>query len=238
MTVVIPVRDDAELLTRCLAALREQTRRPDEVIVVDNASSDASAAIAVSAGARVVFCAEVGIPAAAAAGYDAAGGDLILRLDADCVPPSTWVQDAVAAFSRSPEAVAASGRAHFIDGPRALRWTARIYLGAYEVAAGSALGHRPLFGSNLAMKTDAWHAVRDEVHRHDAETHDDLDLSFHLGSIGPIERMAGTRMGISMRPLWPGRDFGRRMRRGSRTVRLHWPEDFPPYRWRRLRARR
>lgn len=237
ISVVIPVRDDAELLTRCLAALREQTRQADEVIVVDNASSDASAAIAASAGARVVFCPEVGIPAAAAAGYDAATGDLILRLDADCVPPSTWVEDAGAWFSRSPRCVAATGGARFIDGPRALRWTALIYLGAYEIATGSALGHRPLFGSNMAIRRDAWHAVREHVHRHDAETHDDLDLSFHLGSIGRIGRMAGQRMGISMRPLWPGRDFGRRMRRGTRTVRLHWPEDFPPYRWKRLRVR-
>ncbi|MGW9628862.1 glycosyltransferase family A protein [Microbacterium sp. NPDC055521] len=238
ISVVIPVRDDAELLTRCLAALREQTRQADEVIVVDNASSDASAAIAASAGAHVVWCPEIGIPVAAAAGYDAASGDLILRLDADCVPPPTWVRDAEATFSRSRHIVAATGGARFIDGPRALRWTARIYLGAYDAAAASALGHRPLFGSNLAMRATAWHSVREEVHRHDPETHDDLDLSFHLGAIGPIGRMPGERMGISMRPLWRGRDFGRRMRRGSRTVRLHWPDDFPPYRWRRLRARR
>lgn len=237
VSVVIPVRDDAELLIRCLTALNGQTRRADEVIVVDNASSDASAAIAASAGALVVECPQVGIPAAAATGYDAATGDLILRLDADCVPPTTWVQDAAATFSRNPRIVAATGGARFIDGPRALRWTARIYLGAYAVASGSALGHRPLFGSNLAMTTDAWGAVRAEVHRDDPETHDDLDLSFHLGAIGPIGRIAGKRMGISMRPLWPGRGFARRARRGFRTVRMHWPEDFPPYRWRRLRAR-
>lgn len=236
MSVVIPVRDDAELLTRCLDALREQTRQADEVIVVDNASSDASAAIAASAGARVVTCPEIGIPAAAAAGYDEAAGDLILRLDADCVPPPTWVHDAVASLS-STATVATTGGARFIDGPRALRWTAEVYLGAYTAAAGAALGHRPLFGSSLAMRTDAWRAVRADVHRHDAETHDDLDLSYHLGEVGRIGRIRGGRMGISMRPLWPGRGFHRRVRRGFRTVRMHWPEDFPPYRWRRLRER-
>ncbi|MFJ4045157.1 glycosyltransferase family A protein [Microbacterium sp. NPDC089987] len=235
MSVVIPVRDDAELLERCLAALGEQTRQADEVIVVDNASSDASATIAASAGARVVPCAEIGIPAAAAAGYDAASGDLILRLDADCVPSATWVADAEATFSRSPDIVAATGGARFIDGPRALRWTAAIYLGGYAVAGGAALGHRPLFGSNLAMRADAWRSVSAVVHRHDAETHDDLDLSYHLGAVGRIGRITGGAMGISMRPLWPGRGFRRRVRRGFRTVRMHWPEDYPPYRWRRLR---
>ena len=238
ISVVIPVRDDAGPLERCLTALRRQTRAPDEVIVVDNASSDASATIAVSAGARVVRCAEVGIPPAAAAGYDAATGDLILRLDADCTPPLTWVQTAEALFLQSPDLLAASGPARFTDGPRALRWTSAVYLGGYGLAAGAALGHRPLFGSNMAMRTDAWLAVRAEVHRHHAETHDDLDLSYHLGGLGRLGRLQGAPMGISMRPLWPGRGFRRRMRRGLDTVVLHWPDDFPPWRWRRLHARR
>ena len=41
-SVVIPVRNDAAYLERCLRALREQTRVPDEIVVVDNASSDLS----------------------------------------------------------------------------------------------------------------------------------------------------------------------------------------------------
>ncbi|MEV7630909.1 glycosyltransferase family A protein [Microbacterium sp. NPDC089318] len=237
LTVVIPVRDDEELLARCLSALRGQTRPADEVIVVDNASTDASAAVAASGGARVVHCAEIGIPAAAAAGYDAATGDLVLRLDADCVPPPDWVQRAESLFARSHVLIAATGRARFIDGPRALRWTTAVYLGAYRIAGGAALGHRPLFGSNLAFRTDAWRAVRAQVHRHDAETHDDMDLSFHLGELGAIGALPGAPMGISMRPLWR-RDFPRRMRRGLTTVLVHWPEDFPPWRWKRLRARR
>jgi glycosyltransferase involved in cell wall biosynthesis len=237
LSVVIPVRDDEELLARCLMALHRQTRRADEVIVVDNASTDASAAVASSEGARVVDCAEIGIPAAAAAGYDAATGDLILRLDADCVPPPDWAHRAEALFSRSPDLTAATGGARFVDGPRPLRWTAAVYLGAYRIASAAALGHRPLFGSNLVFRADAWQAVRAEVHRHDAETHDDMDLSFHLGAIGAIGALPGAPMGISMRPLWR-RDFRRRMRRGLRTVLLHWPDEFPPWRWRRLRARR
>jgi glycosyltransferase involved in cell wall biosynthesis len=238
ISVVIPVRDDAAPLERCLAALRRQTRTPDEVIVVDNASSDASATIAVSGGARVVRCAEIGIPQAASAGYDAATGDLILRLDADCVPPPTWVDEAERPFLHSPDLLAASGPARFTDGPRALRWTSAVYLGGYGLAAGAALGHRPLFGSNLAMRTEAWRAVCQEVHRHHTETHDDLDLSYHLGDLGRVGRLRGAPMGISMRPLWPGRGFRRRVRRGVDTVVLHWPDDFPPWRWRRLRARR
>jgi len=46
ISVVIPVYNDAEFLRTCLRALSQQRRPADEVIVVDNASTDATAAIA------------------------------------------------------------------------------------------------------------------------------------------------------------------------------------------------
>lgn len=237
-SVVIPVKDDAPLLSRCLDALAAQTVPPDEVIVVDNGSSDDSAGVALAAGARVVPCAEPGIPAAASTGYDSAQGDLVLRLDADCVPAPTWVAEVRHAFSSADDVAAFTGRAHFTDGPRALRAPlALLYLGAYAAVTGVALGHLPLFGSNLAFRRSAWEHVKDRVHREDADVHDDLDLAFHLGESFTIARLPGASMGMSMRPLTQGA-FRRRVHRGFRSVMLHWPEDFPPRRWRRLVARR
>jgi glycosyltransferase involved in cell wall biosynthesis len=72
VSVVIPVRDDAGHLRACLRALAGQTVAPDEIVVVDNASSDDTAEVARAAGARVVREPVVGIPAAACTGYDAA----------------------------------------------------------------------------------------------------------------------------------------------------------------------
>lgn len=236
-SVVIPVKDDALLLARCLERLRAQNRPADEIIVIDNDSSDASAAVARDAGVRVLFCADPGISAAAATGYDAAAGDLILRLDADCEPDPDWVDTVTAAFAEDAGVSALTGRARFTDGPPALRVPlARLYLGAYTTLMGVTLGHPPLFGSNLAFRRDAWRAIRDEVHR-DPELHDDLDLAFHLGAEHRIAILPGTTMGMSMRPFTAGR-FGRRVHRGFRSVVVHWPHDFPPFRWRRLIARR
>ncbi|MCT9820509.1 glycosyltransferase family 2 protein [Microbacterium sp. W1N] len=239
VSVVIPVKDDAVALRRCLRALQLQTRQPDEVIVVDNASTDASAAVAHDAGAVVTFCGAPGIPAAAAHGYDRAGGDLVLRLDADCVPAASWAAEVVAAFERRRDVSAFTGGARFIDGPRALRRPlAAAYLTAYAVAAAPALGHLPLFGSNLAFRRSAWTDVRHRAHRHDPELHDDLDLSFHLGERHRIRFARHTAMGMSMRPFTDARGFVRRVARGARTVTAHWPQDFPPLRWTRLLLRR
>jgi glycosyltransferase involved in cell wall biosynthesis len=53
VSVVVPVRDRADDLRRCLERIGRQTARPLEVIVVDDASSDDSAAVADAFGARV-----------------------------------------------------------------------------------------------------------------------------------------------------------------------------------------
>ncbi|MET0296453.1 MAG: glycosyltransferase family A protein [Microbacterium sp.] len=239
VSVVIPVKDDGLELRRCLAALATQSRLADEIVVVDNGSSDASARIAVEGGARVVHCAHAGIPAAGAHGYDAAEGDLILRLDADCVPDPAWIETVISTFLARPRVHVLSGRARFIDGPRRLRGPlAAAYLAAYAVVVSPALGHLPMFGSNLAFHREAWESVRATVHRADPSLHDDLDLAYHFGERHRIGYLPGAHMGISMRPFGSVRSLARRVGSGFRTVLIHWPHDFPPVRWTRLALRR
>jgi len=235
VSVVIPVKDDGHELARCLRALARQTQTPDEIVVVDNGSSDASARIARDAGTRVVRCEEPGIPAASAMGYDNATGEIILRLDADCVPGKTWVQTMVDEFVSRPEITAFTGGAHFIDGPRVLRAPLiAVYLGTYAAVGVLTLGHLPLFGSNLGFRRDAWRSIRLRVHRHDPDVHDDFDLAFHLGESFAIRFLPDADMGVSMRPFAGVGAFARRTWWGLRTVLVHWPHDFPPLRWSRL----
>jgi glycosyltransferase involved in cell wall biosynthesis len=239
VSVVIPVKDDAVLLRRCLRALSLQTRRPDEIVVVDNRSTDDSAAVAEAAGARVVRCDRPGIPAAASAGYDAADGDLILRLDADCVPGAGWIETMVDAFEERSGVAAVTGGARFIDGPRSLRVPlAATYLGVYGAIGVLTLGHLPLFGSNMAFRRAAWQRISARVHRDDPYVHDDFDLAFHLGERHEIRYLRDAAMGISMRPFGDPIAFVHRVRRGFRTVVVHWPYDFPPLRWDRRLLRR
>lgn len=238
VSVVIPVKDDDRELRRCLRALAAQTRRPDEVVVVDNGSSDASADVARDAGARVVRCERPGIPAASARGYDAAAGDIILRLDADCLPALTWVEAMTTAFERRPQVAAFTGGARFVDGPRVLRAPlAALYLWAYAVVTVPSLGHLPLYGSNMGFRRDAWRHVRGSVHL-SPEVHDDLDLAFHIGLRHRIGYCGDAAMGVSMRPFADPRAFARRTVRGVRSVVAHWPRDFPPVRWVHLAMRR
>lgn len=235
--MVIPVRDDAARLERCLRAITSQTLQAGEVIVVDDGSADATAEVAAAWGARVVRVQTASIPAAAAAGYDAARCSIIARLDADSVPPPGWLGAVVEAFRRRPHLAALTGPGVFARGRLRVARSA-VYLGGYRMLAGAALGHAPLFGSNLAFRRDEWMRVAGEVHRDDPMIHDDFDLAYHLGPLLPIRWEPRLRVAIDA----PSADIPSvllRIRRGFRTVLIHWPQESPWTRWaRRVRRAR
>jgi glycosyltransferase involved in cell wall biosynthesis len=232
VSVVIPVRDDRHHLQRCLDALSAQTHPPFEFIVVDNASSDDSAAVAARYGAVVLHESEVGIPAASATGYDAARGEFIARVDADSVPGPTWIASVCELLERHPELAAVTGGGTLMDddGRPHLR-SSRLYMRSYFTLVGLALGHPPLWGSSLAMRRTVWNEVRSEVCRHDARMHDDIDLSIH---IGPQRRIAVDRrltLAASASPLALDGALLVRFWRGLYTIVRHWPREFPLLRW-------
>lgn len=232
ITVVIPAKDDAPALARCLAALARQTVPPDEVVVVDNASVDATPDVARAAGARVVREPRPGIPAAAATGYDAATGDVVVRCDADSVPPPGWLTRVRAHFTRDPALVAVTGTGDFYGVGRVRgAVVGRLYLWTYQVAMHAAIARPPLWGSSFAMRRDAWLAVRDTVHRVDPELHDDVDLTFALGPTARIRFDRRLRVRVHGRSLEPGPQARRRLVRAFRTLRVNWAVQPPWDRW-------
>jgi glycosyltransferase involved in cell wall biosynthesis len=113
ISVIIPVWNSGALLRRCLEALARQTLGPDcfEIIVVDNGSSDDSAAIANSfPGVVLLSEPRPGSYAARNRGLARARGDFIAFTDADCVPAPDWLEQALAAARRHPGAGVLAGR--------------------------------------------------------------------------------------------------------------------------------
>jgi glycosyltransferase involved in cell wall biosynthesis len=93
VSVVIPVRDGAAFIAEALDSVRNQTRPADEIVVVDDGSSDDSAAVAETfPGVRVLRQPPTGAAAARNAGVAATHGELIAFLDADDV----WTPDKLA----------------------------------------------------------------------------------------------------------------------------------------------
>ena len=87
LSVIVPVHNGRDGLRRCMEALRAGTRVPDELIVVDDASTDGSGEVAQHFGAHVIRLAggPNGPAVARNRGVAAATGDVVLFFDADVV---------------------------------------------------------------------------------------------------------------------------------------------------------
>ncbi len=110
ITVVIPAHNAGRYLARVLASVHAQTRRPDQVIVIDDGSTDDTAAIAdADPDVALIRQANAGASVARNAGIQAARGEWIAFLDADdeWLPEHLALHDAL--LDRNPHLVWTTG---------------------------------------------------------------------------------------------------------------------------------
>jgi mycofactocin glycosyltransferase len=155
VTVLIPVRDRAVLLDRCLSALGDGYR----VLVVDDGSEDPGAVADVAAvhGATLVRRPVNGGPGAARnTGLLRVATDLVAFLDSDCVPAPGWVER-LAAHLADPAVAAAAPR--MVAVPAGPSWAGRYTTAACCLDLGDAEA-RVVPGTRVAYVPTAALVVR------------------------------------------------------------------------------
>src|SRR5262245_39034111 len=115
ISVVICAHNEQDWITKTLASLTEQKRSADEIIVVNNASTDDTQAVVQGFIAdhpdcpiTIVYEAKKGLHHAREAGWRAAHGDVIVNTDADITFPANWLQIIEKAFA-DPDLAAITG---------------------------------------------------------------------------------------------------------------------------------
>lgn len=238
ISVVIPTHNDAGELRACLALLAAQTRPADEIIVVDNSSTDDTAAVCAAAGVHRLPVHLQGIPATAAAGFDAAAGAIIARLDTDSRPPVDWLERIERTLAAAPPLTAVTGPGVFRGGNALARLAGRCLLqGGYFGLIGYLLGHPPVYGSNFALRREVWAGIRTDVVRDNALVHDDLDISYRLRPDMDVIYDPALKVGVSARPFTSWAAFRHRLVLSVVTFRVEFHYQ-PPLRRRRERSRR
>jgi len=117
-SVVIPAYNEAPYLPQTLASLKKQNFAGEvEIIVVDNNSTDLTADIARSLGAKVVEEKRPGVCFARQKGTEVASGEIVVSTDADTQFHVDWLSKIDGMFQKDEEAVAVVGSCHYTDGP-------------------------------------------------------------------------------------------------------------------------
>ncbi|KFI79421.1 glycosyltransferase [Bifidobacterium pseudolongum] len=242
VSIIIPTWNEQDRITDCLDNATRQTVMPHEVIVVDNRSTDNTVAIVQQymqehpeAPIRLLHQdEEQGLIPTRNYGLNHATGDVLGRVDADCMLKPDWVEVVAGIFTEDAEAMGATGPVTYYDMPArrmALRGDDSVRRHTYRADGGQVL----LFGSNMALRASAWKLIAGEVCLDKEDVmHEDIDVSLHLLGRG-LKTVYSERMicGISARRMDTSfKSFRNYMKRFKNTFEAH------PQHWRNHKSER
>lgn len=160
LSIVIPAYNEENYLSACLAGvLAEAARSADlasiEVLVVDNASTDKTAAVARSfSGVRVVEEPQKGLTRARQKGLSEARGEILAYIDADTRMPPGWIARVLRAFAANLRVVCISGPYIYYDATPLERALVRLYWIFLAVPAYWVTRYM-VVGGNFAARKDS-----------------------------------------------------------------------------------
>jgi len=191
LTVIIPTLNEIVYLPGLLNALAVQTHLPDEVVVADAGSTDGTAEIARTHGARVV---RGGMPAVGRnAGARSAKGDLFLFLDADVLPPPDFIARVLEEFERKEYDIATCFITGLDENPldRVLCTGTNLYFHVIQPFSPHAPGFCILSKRAIHEKMDGF----DET----LILSEDIDYARRAKQYGKFGFLTSTRIPVSMR---------------------------------------
>jgi glycosyltransferase involved in cell wall biosynthesis len=202
VSVIVPTYRRAADLKRCLAALRAQSRAPDEVLVIARPEDDATAQRMKTElkgwhrfALRVIDTGVGGQVAALNRGLEAATGDIIAITDDDAAPAMDWIERIAVAFELDEQLGAIGGRdwvhekGRVLDGSRdevgVIRRTGRV-VGNHHLGVGEPREVRMLKGANMSYRRTAVGHLRFDTRLRGAgaQVHNDMAFSMSVHRAG------------------------------------------------------
>jgi len=134
LSVVLCAFNEQDWLGNTLRSLLDQDRKADEIIVVNNASTDRTAEVVrefirvhPQAGIHLVEEPVKGLHHARETGWRSATGDIIVTSDADIRFPRQWLQIYESQFKQHPEIAAMTGPVRYYDALFFINWITWIF---------------------------------------------------------------------------------------------------------------
>lgn len=186
ISIVVPAFNEEKYIGKCLKSIINQKVPADEIIVIDNNSTDKTKLIAEKLRIKVIGEEKQGMIHARNKGFESAKYEIIARCDADCIVPEDWVKKILENF-KNKNIAALSGPIIFHDSflKSVSIHPSHLYLESLRILSK---GNRYLVGPNMAITKDIWKKVKTIVNLDDSKIHEDIDLSLNIiklrGKIG------------------------------------------------------
>jgi len=225
ISVVIPVYNEEGYIGACLESLMKQNVKADEIIVVDNNSTDDSFAIAKKYPIKIVHEKVQGMIPARNRGFNEAQYDIIARTDADTILPPNWVKRIKKVFE-DETVVGVSGPANFYDLPKYVRYTRQTKFGStliksYNKIVKQILKHDCLYGPNYAIRKEAWEKIKSTICMDDKKVHEDLDIAIHIAPYGKVKFIYSLVVKTSVRRWKRPESYIEYLYRGLLSIQRH-----------------
>jgi glycosyltransferase involved in cell wall biosynthesis len=192
VSVLLPVWNGEAFLAAAIESIVRQTFSSLELVVIDDGSSDGTAAIAEDFASgdrrvRVLHRPHEGLSATLNAGIAAARGDYVARMDADDISVPDRLRKQVAYLDTHPACVAVGAWIEVIDDAGRHIGLKTFVKTHEEISAALLRGISPMAHPTMVMRRDALQAAGGyDARRSPSE---DFDLWFRLGERGQLANL-------------------------------------------------
>ncbi|MBI4054332.1 MAG: glycosyltransferase family 2 protein [Candidatus Doudnabacteria bacterium] len=193
ISFIIPARNEQLYIADCIESILKQgLKNPFEIVVVDNASTDGTAAVVKKKFPNVILLREekLGTNQARQKGFLHSGGEVLIFLDSDVRLPAGWLEKVLKKSNSDPGIVAISAPYHFYDFPAYLQLANIMYVylvsTPWQFFIRNIARHSSfMIGGNMVIKRWALKKIEgfDTKFRFFG---DDTDTGIRLGTVGKV----------------------------------------------------
>ncbi|MCL1876783.1 glycosyltransferase family 2 protein [Candidatus Saccharibacteria bacterium] len=188
LSIIILCYNEEKVIERCLMSVMNQTVSADEIVVVDNNSTDNSAKIVrrimkenPNANIHLVHEKQQGMIPARNHGLHVAKSEILGRIDSDSTLNPNWVKVVKKTF-RDKTVMGASGPVVYNDMPLK-KIGLKMDNSSRKFISKVVRKYKFLFGSNMALRKSAWEKIKDKTYfalANEDVVHEDVDISLCL----------------------------------------------------------
>jgi len=110
VSVILLTKDSVPTIQKSIESIFQQTRQPDEVVVVDGNSRDGTLDIVKKYPIKLISEPGLGFGHARNLGVRNSSGDIVFFIDSDCYAEPNWIEKMLLHFNSNPEVAAVTGR--------------------------------------------------------------------------------------------------------------------------------